>query len=77
VVIERLIFDDFYFVGYYVSNIITDRFSQKKKRVKQKKIVSIIPSIILSMSMTKHRKNNPLIIPSMIEFILPTKLSCR
>ena len=50
---ERLIFDCFYFVGYYVNNIITDRFL-KEKSVSSKKIIIIISLVILSMNMTNH-----------------------
>jgi len=74
---EKSIVGGFYFVNNFVSNINTDKFTDKKKLAKQKEFISIIQSVISLMSKAYYRQKRQFVIPSMIDFKLPMKLITR
>jgi hypothetical protein len=75
--VEKLIVDDFYYFAYSVSNIIINGVISRKSATNKIYFTVIILLIIPSASMTNHRHNKPVVIPYVIEFILPIKLICR
>jgi hypothetical protein len=52
--IEKLVFDDLYFVGHDVDNIITNGFSNEKAS-QTNNFISIISSLISSVHMKHHQ----------------------
>jgi hypothetical protein len=72
VIIEKLIISDFYYVGHFIGNIIIDKFKNENNSLNKKNLPASF-----CRSMTNHQQNESVVIPSMIEFILPIKLTHR
>jgi len=53
--VKKIITGDFYYVGHFIGNTVTDGFTDKLKHVIQKKIIGIILLVFPSLKMEYHR----------------------